>query len=467
MNQRNRLGCLTTSGLVAAVVTLLLVAGVALASGGAMFSPGPLNAQQGPPLGGVTSHAELSTDCQACHVAPWSSERMDDRCLACHTDIAAALDNPDTLHGAMQAKTSQAFSCRDCHPEHNGPDAPLTVMTGGAFPHEMLGFSLEAHQQNWDGQPMQCSDCHGSDIQTFDQATCVSCHEQADAAFMLAHQQAFGSDCLACHDGVDRFGPGFNHDLYPFQLTGAHASVTCDACHQGARSLEDFAQAPTDCYACHQQDDAHNGQFGTQCAQCHSTTAWKPATFDHNQTAFPLTGAHAQAACEACHQNGVYQGTPTDCYACHQQDDAHNGQFGTQCAQCHSTTAWKPATFDHNQTAFPLTGAHAQIACEACHQNGQYSALPTSCVACHAEPTFHAGAFGTDCQACHSTTAWRPAKFDLPHPEPRVDEGGTGIYHGHTTCSTCQPTSVHSYTCLACHSDNQGGEGEDREEGDD
>ena len=54
--QRNRLGCLTGTGLITALITSLVIAGYAFASGGLMYNPGPLNAQQGETLGGVTSH---------------------------------------------------------------------------------------------------------------------------------------------------------------------------------------------------------------------------------------------------------------------------------------------------------------------------------------------------------------------------------------------------------------------------
>jgi len=54
----NKLGCFTFSGILAALVTGLVIAGVAYARGGLIYSPGPLNAQAGPALGGVTSHAQ-------------------------------------------------------------------------------------------------------------------------------------------------------------------------------------------------------------------------------------------------------------------------------------------------------------------------------------------------------------------------------------------------------------------------
>lgn len=456
-----RLGCLTTSGLLAGLITAMVIAGVAIAQGGVLFNPGPLNAQEGPMIGGVTSHAAIGGECKACHVAPWEKETMDVRCLNCHQAVAVEKANPQTLHGSIYQRNPQ-LSCRECHTEHQGSQASLTRTDLQGFPHETVGFSLATHQQKQDGQPFACRDCHTQGLQTFDAASCEECHRRMDAAFLGRHVQEFGGRCLACHDGTDRFGKAFVHPA-SFPLEGKHASLACGDCHAGARQAADFkiasSASPISCVSCHQKDDAHQGRFGSDCATCHTPNAWKPANFDHNATRFPLTGAHLGIACSNCHQSLTFKGTPTECVACHRKDEPHQGRFGTNCALCHSTAAWKPATFDHNLTNFPLTGAHARIACENCHGGGNFTALPTSCVACHGEPAWHAGAFGQNCAACHSTNAWRPAKFNLAHPEPRVEEHGSGIYHGNTSCRTCHPSTVRTYTCLACHSNNKGGEG--------
>ncbi len=238
-------------------------------------------------------------------------------------------------------------------------------------------------------------------------------------------------------------------------------------CHIDVRQLADFSSAPQDCYFCHRTDDPHESRFGADCSACHTVAGWTPATFDHNLAAFRLEGKHAGVACEDCHQSGAYRDTPNTCYACHQQDDEHDGQFGIDCAACHTPNDWEEVTFDHNLSRFPLDGAHINTACESCHTSGQFAGLSTQCVACHADPDFHIGAFNTNCAECHSTTSWIPANFNLSHPEPRVDEEGTGVNHGYTTCRTCHPATVRSYTCLECHSDNQGGEGGEGDEGDD
>ena len=324
-------------------------------------------------------------------------------------------------------------------------------MTGHQFPHAELGFSLKAHAENFNGAAFTCRDCHTVDIRTFDPKTCASCHGQIDLPFMQAHLVAYGEGCLGCHDGLDRFSKPFSHASFAFTLTGEHVSVACDKCHGRALTLVDFATAPKDCYTCHQQDDPHTGQFGQDCSACHSAAGWEPATFDHNLAAFPLAGAHTSVPCAQCHINSVFKGTPTDCSSCHKQDDPHNGQFGPDCSACHKATRWDDVTFDHNQSQFPLTGAHAAVACSKCHSSGQFKGLSAACVTCHQDPGFHAGVFGTDCMECHTTAAWSPAQFNRSHPS-FGDEGG--VDHEGATCRDCHPDTVASYTCLRCHDSN-------------
>ena len=209
-----------------------------------------------------------------------------------------------------------------------------------------------------------------------------------------------------------------------------------------------------ECGSCHQQDDAHNGELGTDCALCHSTAKWKPSTFDHNNSIFKLTGAHLNVDCAQCHQGGSFKGTPTECYACHKVDDNHNGRFGTSCDACHSTTAWKPATFDHNLSTFRLTGAHANLACEKCHSKG-FAGTPAFCAGCHADPSFHKGMFGNNCSSCHNTSNWN-ASYKGPHPS-FGDEGG--INHGGASCRDCHTVNLATATCTKCHDSNNPGDG--------
>ena len=83
------LGCLTGSGLIAAILASLTILAAAAASGNAIFSPGELNTQSGAAaIGRASSHGDLARQCAACHPAFWSGERMGDRCVACHAGVA-------------------------------------------------------------------------------------------------------------------------------------------------------------------------------------------------------------------------------------------------------------------------------------------------------------------------------------------------------------------------------------------
>ena len=43
-----------------------------------------------------------------------------------------------------------------------------------------------------------------------------------------------------------------------------------------------------------------------------------PNDFDHAATGFLLEDGHAGVSCESCHVNGVFEGTPRRCAACHE-----------------------------------------------------------------------------------------------------------------------------------------------------
>ena len=455
------LGCLSRSGLLAALLALVLLAGAGLVWGGLPFSPGPLNAQgSGQTLGGVRAHAETGSRCSACHAPFWGSETMADRCVLCHTDIAAQLRDPNSLHAVVMSSGDKQ-PCYVCHPEHRGSDGQLTMLDPDTFPHQATGYSLQGHQRTADDSPFDCAGCHGENLASSDPVNCAACHRDLDAAYMRAHDGAFGPDCLACHDGLDTYGAPFDHGQTAFPLSGRHSPLGCAGCHQGAQGIADLKDTPQDCIACHQADDAHDGQFGEDCAACHSAAGWEQATLDHNQTAFPLAGLHVEVACQDCHLDNVYQSTPQDCVVCHQAGDAHDGQFGQDCAACHSAEGWEQVTFDHSQTAFPLNGAHLETECAQCHLDGAYQGTPQACAACHEDPAFHRGLLGSECAACHSATAWSPASYDRTHPFPtNHGEGGA------SPCQTCHPETLSTYTCYDCHEhDRAETESKHREEG--
>ena len=447
----NRPGCLLPSAIIAGVLTFLVIAGFAFFNGNNLFSAGGLNAKAGAILGGVHSHAEIGNDCAKCHPAPWDADTQASRCMRCHTDISTQIAKPSSIHGAMMANNNLA--CRSCHPDHRGATASLTNMIGGNFPHDSTGYSLKSHRLTKAGLAFTCQDCHTQEITHFDKAICTTCHQQINSAFMSSHTQAYGTDCRGCHDGLETISKNFDHSQSVFKLEGRHQGLTCEKCHTNARTAVNFKSQPADCAACHLKNDEHKGRFGKDCAACHKPAGWKPSTFDHNLFNFKLEGKHAQVECTECHVNNVFKGTPTACYACHQKDDHHDGKFGQDCSACHSTKAWKPATFDHNLSAFKLTGGHANVACEKCHINNVFKGTSQECSGCHANPAFHSGLFkGTACSNCHNTASWSQAKFNLPHPEPGVDHGGA-------SCRDCHTVNLMTATCTKCHGNNVPGGG--------
>jgi hypothetical protein len=474
-----------------------------------MFSPGALNNQStGQELGGAFSHAQIGKECSQCHTSFLEKEHMADRCLVCHTAVASELSIPKSLHGILR-ETYPEMACQTCHTDHHGEKASLTKFNFN-FPHERFGFSLASHpgttckdchagnylifdsatcvncHKNLDAgfttahllaygtdcvgchdgveslgksfdhskthypltgqhQNLICTKCHLNAHNLNDlkntPATCGACHGKDDP-----HEGRFGTACDSCHTTSGWKPAKFDHNLANFKLTGKHVNVPCEACHIDGK----LKGIPSTCGSCHLKDDIHQAKLGTDCGSCHTSEGWKPSTFDHNAAVFKLTGAHLNAQCTQCHQDKTFTGTPTSCGSCHLKDDAHQGQLGTDCGLCHSTTAWKPATFDHNQSAFKLTGAHLNTSCSQCHINGNFKGTPTSCGACHAKDDHHNGQFGTNCGACHSTTAWKPATFDHNLSSFKL----TGA-HANLACSRCHSNgfSNTSSACVSCHAE--------------
>ena len=495
------------------VALTVLIAAVLLIfiTGQKVLSPGALNAQAlGKTLGGVTSHAELS--CDACHVAPWSQETMATRCLSCHADVAAELQTPGTVHsiafsgnavtcqlgchtehrGAAASLTltgnahedprgyslaghkiksnGEDFKCLDCHVQrvdkfdvkicldcHRGVDAVFAQTHfdtfgdqclrchdgidtyGKRFDHNAVSYKLTGKHAT-----VACGGCHVN-ARTIAQLkaapqTCYACHQKDDK-----HAGTYSQDCAQCHTTADWAQITVDHNQTGFPLTGKHATVDCALCHVNGT----FQYTPVSCNACHQKDDKHAGSYGQNCAQCQNTTDWAQITVDHSKTAYPLTGKHVTVACNLCHVNNVFKGTPKTCYACHQKDDKHQGGYGQNCAQCHNTSDWTQATIDHSLTAFPLTGKHITVDCAVCHVNQVFKGTPTTCYACHQKDDKHQGVLGQTCGECHNTAGWTPATYTRPHTFPLSHGVSRGA--AATPCSTCHPTSLLQYTCYGCH----------------
>ena len=383
----------------------------------------------------------------------------------------------------MQCHTSLVFSnvgmkCADCHADiHRRQFGAMCEQC-----HTVRGWhvSLSAIHQHQNRFPLigahaavECDACHNGLASGQFQglsANCYPCHQVQYRNAQPDHQALrFPPTCQACHTSWDTWlGATFDHAKFTgFPLTGVHVMLECTACHAGGR----YKGTPANCYGCHSKDflaakDPNHVQAGFphDCAVCHSTANWNGVHFDHAAfTKFPLTGVHATLACTACHINGRYAGTPADCASCHIGDynkttnpNHKAAGFPTDCSICHSTSGWSPAAFDHSKTKFPLTGKHATLPCIACHVNGNFSNLPTTCVSCHlndynntTDPNHRAAGFPTDCQVCHNTSSWDGAKFD--HSKTGFPLTGA---HATVPCQKCHINGVYKGTptdCYSCH----------------
>ncbi|MGA9118966.1 MAG: hypothetical protein WB699_06335 [Bacteroidota bacterium] len=392
----------------------------------------------------VAQHASVA--CAQCHKGLVFA-KAPTQCAQCHEDVHRG--ELGTL--CERCHTSQSWLVPDMRQRH-----AQTRFT-------LMGAHMTA----------PCQACHVNQ-QKFEYVNvpidCYGCHRvQYEATTVPAHRAAgFGTNCIQCHSPNALAWPAnFDHNATGFALVGAHATTPCVQCHAGGQ----FKNAPTQCDNCHHAQfmattsPAHaSSGFSTACQSCHTSVSWQPATFNHSKTNFPLTGAHASVQCADCHKNNQYTAIPTTCVSCHQADfTATNnpphvsGGFSQQCETCHTNVAWQPAIFDHAKSSFPLTGAHAAVACASCHKNNQFSGTPTACVSCHqtdftsaANPPHASAGFPNDCTTCHTTTAWQPSTFD----HNKTNFPLTGAHAAVTPCASCHkttPWSAQATACVSCH----------------
>lgn len=497
------------------MVLLVTFSGLARAD---LFSPGELSkAHQG---------LEGLSQCTKCH--PAGGQLSPEKCLDCHGELKPRLERGLGLHGRLP--DAQKATCEKCHREHLGRAFGLLGWGAGGekgFDHHRTGWPLEGGHAK-----LECDDCHqkrlvkdpavlkllelGRDSKLGAPKACAGCHFDE-------HRGQVEGGCDACHTvKAWKPVPGFDHDKTRYPLEGRHEKVKCNGCHPSLPGDEPKGVFPAPkaatylklgglefrkCTDCH--EDPHEGRFGPRCASCHSVQGWRHirnAEQDrgfHQKTRYPLEGEHLEVACKSCH--GPFPGRPakfknlafgacTDCHA-----DAHLGQLSAPksakatCDGCHSLEGFSPASYElerHQQTGFPLSGAHTVASCRGCHptsaalqakvpaslkaklQREQRPVLvsltrftsdasPKDCVACHADP--HKGQLDAKpCEACHRTERFSAVTFDHAK-DSRFPLVGA---HQKLECSKCHGADgkgVVRYRplgrgCAGCHADVHAGQ---------
>ncbi|MBK7693288.1 MAG: cytochrome c family protein [Saprospiraceae bacterium] len=418
--------------------------------------------------------AHKSKDCRECHKPEFIQNAelkknaktflgLDSKCLTCHADY-----HQKTL----------SLDCAKCH---NFDKFKPAVK----FNHQKTDYPLlGAHQK------LDCASCHkkeirnGKDFQKFSELefkSCVACHKDE-------HKGRFGANCKACHTEESfhkiKTSASFNHTLTGFALEGKHKVIYCRKCHDNrAGTIGHFREFASlrkpECLDCHK--DVHEGKFGSDCKKCHHQESFhinrKLDQFDHDLTKFPLAGKHQSVDCKKCHKAG----SMTDpvafdaCKRCH--DDYHKGEFSSDakyhdCGSCHSVNGFGESSFgfeQHQESAFPLSGAHLAVECKSCHQKSErwtFRQIGNQCKDCHKDP--HAGILDAkyylpnQCASCHNDENWSKVNFD--HGKTTFVLEGK---HELTSCRKChfiqekdgavtQKFKIKDKECFHCHNNPHG-----------
>ncbi|MCB9899583.1 MAG: hypothetical protein H6825_16370 [Planctomycetes bacterium] len=447
----------------------------------------------------------LSETCVACHEDEHKGSYGND-CAHCHGQEQAFDDVAGFAHTEIcpLVGSHADVECIECHAD----DSPFAV-------------SLLVHEETRPPRERECVSCHESPHRdTFlegvaderglsdEESTCRGCHAAAHADFAALPTEPVAKV----------------HDASGFALVGPHAGLRCDQCHLdigtavfaegGAEAFAARFPGRTEdaCVACHA--DPHGGQFDPvhdgRCLDCHGREDFHPTTFDverHAATAFPLEGAHAEAECQACHEQPQpevpreFVGTTSQCKDCHASP--HRASFvaraavalavaepAQSCAACHDTKRkgflGRPLADGegwHAASGFPLEKPHAGLECKQCHEGfGLADAVrwladgttdvpvrdPDTCQACHED--VHRGQFADGpfadggCLQCHARTRFVPARFDLAQ-HALCDFPLRGS-HQAVGCDRCHevpaPGALRVFAdtpedCASCHVDVHGG----------
>lgn len=222
------------------VIVLNLIALVALAFvyPHLMISPGPL----------AKGHAELATDCFACHT-PWRGASSA-RCTECHAVADIGLRTTQgqpisqgTIKGSFHQKLIEQ-DCMACHGDHQG--SKLAQRSRKAFSHDLLKASMRE--------------------------ACGTCHAAPEGPL----HRGLKAECSTCHQTQAWTPATFEHDEH-FVLDRDHRSP-CDTCHRN----NDYARYT--CYGCHEHTPAkiraEHVEEGISnfenCVECHRDPGVEP-----------------------------------------------------------------------------------------------------------------------------------------------------------------------------------------------
>lgn len=463
------------------------------------------------------AHVSTSAQCDTCHksTTSWAVATFnhaaaspvvtvgDHTCANCHKDGGPGLSKPST-------HIPTTVACDVCH-------TSFTAFRPAAMSH--------------DGTAGQCSTCHNGSYVAFNAlgktathvattVQCDTCHNTvAWKPATYVHDNLAPRRCSVCHNGMVALGVGGTH---------IPDSRQCDTCHKNYVSFLPAAMDHTGlagrCSTCHngaylsenaQTKSASHTVTTAQCDSCHtSTTTWATAAFNHSGVTIgggtcgnagchvtggaglpkPTSHIPTTAACDTCHTNFSafkpasmnHAGTAGQCSTCHSGAYIAVGTIGalqkpsthiattSQCDSCHNTTAWKPATYNHNGVTL---GDHS---CATCHNGNTATGkgathIPDAraCDTCHTSMSSflmatmnHTGWTGK-CSTCHggAYVSENAQTKSASHVATNAQCDSSGCHASTTTWATrtvnhallAPPVTIGDHTCANCH--KSGGNG--------
>ncbi len=168
--------------LIATALLIVYIAWGSLHNPEALWAPGHLS----------RFHADIST-CERCHEAFVGASNG--KCLACHTLLEFQLKSSADIHHLHRSAIDQQRSCMDCHTEHRGVLARITLGTlhnpHGEFVYRATGTS-------------SCSDCHVMSSGMIDTNPVLLNNSRVRHLIEEgegAHRPGHFAQCLKCHRG--------------------------------------------------------------------------------------------------------------------------------------------------------------------------------------------------------------------------------------------------------------------------
>lgn len=401
-------------------------------------------------IGKSTYHQATDAECNTCHNTvsfitldangKFDHSSISGLCSRCHNGkvaIGMPATTADTPAGTHPVTTSECGYCHTTqtfatpYPDHTGPDVVGHQCTEC---HNHNGTLAKALPTDHPDMGVDCQVCHS--VTTFSMGgifnhalvdpsvvRCDTCHNNTNTGTSTIkaigtnddptppHPATKGGDCGACHIAPSE--PRAPNALGFAGVTSFdHTGVTngCQNCHGITATGK---PAPT-ALSMHMPTNPDNPGTANDedCGNCHSPGTFATGYFDHTDHAngnTPIT-----SGCNACHDNVITVGKLPN----------HIATFpdNQDCADCHTTGAFKPATFNHASVS-----TYIDTDCAQCHDGNISTGM--NAVTHIPVPS------GQDCSVCHTYTALNQdsstAPFKLNTVLPYQHTGITG------NCESC------------------------------